>query len=87
MEVELRRGQALEGLGDVRESSRAYLSAFSIDPQNPLAAEALYRLGVGLGGLGKTLEACLTLDEVALRYPNSPYVVEANAARLNLDCS
>ncbi|MBT5000112.1 MAG: tetratricopeptide repeat protein [Tateyamaria sp.] len=87
VEVELRRGQALEGLGDVRESSRAYLSAFSIDPQNPLAAEALYRLGVGLGGLGKTLEACLTLDEVALRYPNSPYVVEANAARLNLDCS
>lgn len=87
MEVELRRGQALEGLGDVRESSRAYLSAFSIDPQNPLAAEALYRLGVGLGGLGKTLEACLTLDEVALRYPNSPHVAEANAARLNLDCS
>ena len=44
-------------------------------------------LGVGLGGLGKTLEACLTLDEVALRYPNSPHVAEANAARLNLDCS
>ena len=52
VEATLRRGEALEGLGDVREGARAYLSAFTLDQQGPLAAEALFRLGNALGRLG-----------------------------------
>ena len=87
VESELRRGQALEGLGDVREGARAYLAAFSLDAQSPFAPEVLFRLGAALGRLGQTTEACLTLLEVDVRYPASPYVAEAEATRLNLACS
>ena len=87
IEAELRRGQALESLGDVRESARAYLAAFSLNPQSPFAPEVLFRLGAGLGRLGQTSEACLTLQEVAVRFPTSPYVAQADATRTNLACS
>ena len=40
-EAELARGKALEGLGDTRESARAYLASFSADTQGPAAPEAL----------------------------------------------
>ncbi|MEL6617552.1 MAG: tol-pal system protein YbgF [Pseudomonadota bacterium] len=87
IEAELRRGQALEGLGDVREGARAYLSAFSLDPQSANAPEALFRLGAALGRLGQTNEACLTLDEVGVRFPDDPAVADAQAAQQNIGCS
>ncbi|WP_420013578.1 tetratricopeptide repeat protein [Tateyamaria sp.] len=86
-EVELRRGQALEGLGDVREAARAYLSAFTLGQQSTQAPEALYRLGAALGRLGQSQEACVTLSEVAVRYPTTPFIADAEAARQNIGCS
>jgi tol-pal system protein YbgF len=87
IEVELRRGQALEGLGDVREGARAYLAAFTLDQQSPQAPEALFRLGAALGRLGQTQEACVTLAEVGLRFPTTPFVTDAQSARQNIGCS
>lgn len=87
IEVELRRGQALEGLGDVREGARAYLGAFTLDQQSAQAPEALFRLGAALGRLGQSQEACVTLAEVAVRYPATPFVADAEAARQNIGCS
>lgn len=87
IEAELRRGQALEGLGDVREGARAYLSAFSLDQQGPNAPEALFRLGAALGRLGQTQEACVTLAEVAVRFPTDPSVADAQSAMQNIGCS
>lgn len=86
VEAELRRGQALEGLGDVRQGARAYLLAFTLDEQGPTAAEALFRLGAALGRLGQTNEACVTLGEVAVRYPNADAVADAQSAMLNIGC-
>lgn len=83
----LRRGEALEGLGDVREGARAYLAAFSLDQQGPLAPEALFRLGAALGRLGQTAEACVTLSEVGARFPSAPVIADAEAAMRNLSCS
>ena len=85
--ADLTRGQALEGLGDTREAARAYLSAYTIDQSGPDAAEALYRLGAALGGLGQLTEACVTLGEVALRFPNSAFIADAEAERSALACS
>lgn len=86
-EAELRRGEALSGLGDNREAARAYLAAFSTDPEGPVAPQSLFELGRALGTLQQTQEACVTLSEVAMRFPDSPRVADAEAQRQTLGCS
>ena len=81
------RGQALEALGEMPNAARAYLESFSGDPTGQVAPEALYKLGFALGSLGQTQDACLTLSEVAIRFPNSPVVSEAQSSMRNFGCS
>jgi len=86
--AKLGEGEALEGLGDVREAAKSYLAAFTTDQTGPTAPEALMRLGVALGRLGKTDEACVTLSEVAKRYPQAnDAILEAASAMRNIGCS
>lgn len=85
-EAQYQRGEALAQQGLTSEASRAYLDAFSADPAGARAPEALYKLGRGLGALGQTNEACVTLGEVGNRFPASPMVAEAEAARASLGC-
>lgn len=86
--AELGRGEALEGLGDVREAARAYLAAFQADPTQGVAPDALYHLGNALGQLGKTAEACVTLGEVSLRFPQaSDAIEEAKNQMQSIGCS
>lgn len=80
------RGQALAGLGDTAEAARAYLDSFSGAPAGARAADALTQLGVSLGALGQTADACLTLAEVETRFPGSSAVIEAQVARQSLPC-
>ena len=86
-EAELRLGEALNGLGDTREAARAFLAGFSGDPEGPLAPQTLFELGRALGALGQTQEACVTLSEVAVRFPASPAVADATAQRQALGCT
>jgi tol-pal system protein YbgF len=86
-QAELNRGEALDKLGDTREAARAYLASFSTDPEGPVAPQALYELGRSLGALGQTQEACVTLGEVAVRFPDSPTVAQAQDQRRNIGCS
>lgn len=85
-EAALNRGKALEGTGNIRDAARAYLESFSGDPTGPFAPDSLVKLGISLGGLDQTEEACVTLSEVAVRFPTSPAVTEAAAQKLNLGC-
>ena len=71
----------------MREAARAYLESFSTDPQGPVAAQALFRLGRSLGALNQTEEACVTLSEVAIRFPGDPAVAQAEEAKRALACS
>lgn len=80
-------GQALEGQGDTREAARRYLSAYSNFPDSDAAPEALWRLGVSLAALGSVPEACVTLGEVAGRYPGSEYVGRSQSSMTELGCS
>ncbi|MGA9432731.1 MAG: tol-pal system protein YbgF [Roseobacter sp.] len=82
----LGRGEALEALGDTRSAARAYLDSFSSDPTGSVAAQSLFRLGRSLGALGQTSEACVTLSEVAIRFPGDPAVAEAEQAKRALSC-
>ncbi|WP_370402569.1 tol-pal system protein YbgF [Sulfitobacter sp. JB4-11] len=86
-EAELRRGEALNGLGDTREAARAFLASFSASPDGPLAPQALTELGIALGALGQTQEACVTLSEVAIRFPQSAEVSRAQDQQRALQCS
>ena len=86
-EAQFFRGEALARDAQHAAAARAYLEAFSGTPEGPRAAEALLGLGTALGALGQTDEACLTLSEVPIRFPNSPVVAEAQSARTGLGCT
>lgn len=82
----LKRGEALEAAGELTQAARAYLDTFSEAPQGPQAPEALYLLGRSLGRLGQANEACVTLSEVATRFPGADVVSEARGEMQNLGC-
>jgi tol-pal system protein YbgF len=86
-EANLKRGQALEGLGDTREAARAFLASFTGDSEGVFAPEALFELGAALGRLGQTDQACITLSEVGVRFPSSATVAAATQEMASLGCS
>ncbi|KUJ80432.1 tol-pal system protein [Ruegeria marisrubri] len=86
-EANLKRGQALEGLGDTREAARAFLASFTGDSEGPVAPQALFKLGEALGRLGQVEQACITLGEVSVRFPNSEAVKDASQEMAALGCS
>jgi tol-pal system protein YbgF len=85
-EAQLLRGKALDGLGDTAAAARAFLEAFSGNPQGRFAPEALVKLGVALGAVGQTQDGCITLAEVAVRFPGDPSVLDSQSAMRELGC-
>lgn len=81
------RGEALEGLGQSSQAARSYLDSFSGDPTGPIAPDALFKLGISLAALGQVADACVTLNEVPLRFPSTEAASEAQQAMRNLACS
>ena len=80
------RGRALEAAGDRAGAARAYLSAFSGDPNGGDAPDALFRLATMLRDLGQSSEACITFGEVQSRFPGTGAEVEARNAAAALGC-
>ena len=86
-EAHLLRGRSYEQMGEISNAARAYLAAFSGNPEGPLASAALTKLGKSLSILGQLEDACVTLGEVGARFPGAPEVGEARQAMANLGCS
>ncbi len=80
------RGEALRQLGETAIAARAYLEAYSGNPQGSFAADSLLKLGQALGDLGQTPEACVTLAEVTTQYPGSMAATQAPIAMQGLGC-
>lgn len=80
------RGEALSSLGETSNAARAYLEAFSGNPDGTFAPDALLKLGEALGVLGQNTEACVTLAEVGTRYPSSMAATQSGVARQGLGC-
>jgi len=80
------RGRALAESDDWRRAARAFLDSFSAAPDGEHAPEALWRLGLSLDRIGQREEACLTLAEVAPRFPDSPAAEQAEAEMRALGC-
>lgn len=85
-EAQYRRGEALAAQGEWRAAARSFLDAFSGAPTDPIAPQALYRLAISLSELGQIEEACLTLNEVDMRYPGSSLAGDVAAKRASLRC-
>lgn len=85
-EAQFRRGEALAAAADWRGAAQSFLDAFSGAPQGPLAPRALFRLAGSLDRLGNVNEACLTLTEVASRYPGSAEAADVPAERQAFGC-
>lgn len=64
-------GESLFIRGIFQQAARAYLTGFEADRAGSHAADNLLRLGVTLGRLGQTLDACLTLQEVGRQFPGA----------------
>ncbi len=82
----LMRGEALAKSGDLKQAGRAYLDLFSSNETGPVAPEALYRVGDILGQLGQTDQACVTLGEVGVRFPQNPAAGQAQTKMSQLGC-
>ena len=85
-QAHLLRGDALGQMGETADSARAYLEAFSGKPDGALAGQALVKLGQALAALGQVPEACVTLNEVTVRFPGSADASAALTARQGLGC-
>jgi tol-pal system protein YbgF len=84
--AQLRRGDALLQAGDTSNAARSFLDAFSGAPDGANAGEALLKLGQGLGTLGQTQDACVTLAEVGTRFPGTIDATNAQVAMQGLGC-
>jgi tol-pal system protein YbgF len=85
-EAQFRRGEALAAQADWRGAARSFLDAFSGTPEGPYAPHALLQLAISLGRLGQTEEACLTLDEIGIRYPGSEVTAAVPGEKQALNC-
>lgn len=81
------RGQALAAQGRTAAAARAYLDSFSGAPEGEVAPDALLQLGRSLGDLGQVQDACVTLGEVAARFPGTAAAEEAQLVRQRYDCT
>lgn len=86
VKAQIGRGQALELLGDPREAGRAFLAAYSLNPQGPEAPFALLQLGRMMAAIGQFDEACVMLGEVGRRFPSSNSALDASDQMLSLSC-
>ncbi len=84
--AQYQRSESLAAMEDWQNAARSYLSAFSGDPQGGLAPRSLLGLGTSLAKLGQVHEACLTLDEVEIRYPDSGIEAEVTERKTSLSC-
>jgi tol-pal system protein YbgF len=85
-EAHFMRGEAFSGLGETSSAARAWLESFSADMAGPRAPEALFKVGQALGQLGQGPEACVTLNEVGVRFPGTTAASDALVNAQGLGC-
>ena len=75
-------------MAEWQKAAASYLEAFSLEPKGPIAPRALFGLAVSLGAFKEFDQACLTLEEVQLRFPSQAVVseTEIQKAKQLLSC-
>ncbi|WP_179953944.1 tol-pal system protein YbgF [Denitrobaculum tricleocarpae] len=62
--------------GDYQQSAVIFAEAYQQYPNNTKAPDNLLKLGMSLGALGNTADACGTFAELLKRYPQAPATVQ-----------
>lgn len=65
--------------GGYASAAESYIASMRKAPQGIKAPDAMIRLGAALRELGKTAEACQTLNSFPAQYPNAPQNVKDKA--------
>lgn len=81
-------GEAYYARRSYSEAARAFLTAYQDYPDSAKASGALLKLGISLGELDQTQDACAALREFDTRYPNASPIERNRAAdaRKELNC-
>ncbi|MFA4994343.1 MAG: tol-pal system protein YbgF [Bdellovibrionales bacterium] len=81
-------GETLYVRGRYEEAAVAFADAYQQNTKGIKAPDALLKLGMALGAMNKTQDACVTLSELKSKYPNAAPAVKsrANDERAKLKC-
>ena len=81
------QGVALDGAGDPKGATGAWLQAFAAAPGGPRAADALLGLSRVSAAGRPAAEGCVYLDELILRFPGTPQADEAARRSASAGCA
>ncbi len=75
-------------MAEWKNAANSYLEGFSLRPNGIFAPPALFGLAISLGALKEFEQACLTLEEVQLRFPSQDVIAEQEIveAKVLLNC-
>ncbi len=75
--------------GEYEQASKAFLTGYQNYPQNAKAPDSLLKLGLSLGQLGKSKEACTAYNQLNAKYPTMSSEIKRRMAteRQRLGCS
>ncbi len=75
--------------GEYEQASKAFLTGYQNYPQNAKAPDSLLKLGLSLGQLGKSKEACTAYGQLNAKYPNMSSEIRRRVTteRQRLGCS
>ncbi|MBI3672660.1 MAG: tol-pal system protein YbgF [Rhizobiales bacterium] len=79
-------GETYYAQGDFRQAAQAFLQGYRQFPDSRRAADSLLKLGISLGKLGQTQQACTAFDSVSSQYPKAVEArkrAQAEARRAN----
>jgi tol-pal system protein YbgF len=81
--------ESLYARGDYEAAARAFAEGFQRWPNASKAPDNLLKLGMALGHLGRTADACTALDKLRADYPTGagPVVARADAEAQRLGCT
>lgn len=82
-------GETFFGRNEFGLSALAYSDSYREFPQGKRAAEALFKLGVSMGRMGRTAEACLAFKGVRVKFPAlaDPLRARVNQEKKRAGCS
>ncbi len=67
--------------GDLERAAVGFAEGYQLQPDGPKAADNLLKLGVALGRLGRTEQACSTLAQLAQQFPDLRGTIARRAQR------
>lgn len=73
-------GETLYVRGELNEAAIAFADAWQQNPQGQKAPDSLLKLAMSLAATGKAQDACTSLNELKVKYPNASPTIRSRAS-------